>query len=145
MKQVNQGTYRHLIKDLQRLKDRVLIERQLIECIRSVEAQIYKIDYRKRFNEILIKKLENHLKSLFLNLPHAFENHSRADICKNLYDLIETFIKTDATENLFDELLNTFTSNLSHMKRNHSKSSKIRYRNISSDATVSSMSSVQST
>ncbi|CAF0798896.1 unnamed protein product [Rotaria sordida] len=141
MKQKNPVVYRYLIKDLQRLKDHALIDKQAIECIRSIECQIYKFDYRKRFNEILIKKFENHLKHIFTVLPHSFEQHLRIDICKKLYELIEIYVKSNTNENSSDEVLRTFDSYISQMKQGQSRPSKTRYHYPSLDANVPTTSS----
>ncbi|CAF0821315.1 unnamed protein product [Rotaria sp. Silwood1] len=141
MKQINQATYRHLIKSLQRLRDHALIDKQAIECIRSIEAQTCKFDYRKRFNEILIKKLENHLKHLFTVLPHLFEQHLRIDICKKLNELVEIYVKSNTNENSSDEFLSLFDSYISQIKQGQSRPSRTRYHYASSDAVVPTTSS----
>jgi hypothetical protein len=135
-----------LIKDLQRLKDHAIIDKQAIECIRSIEARIYKSDYRRRFHELLIKKLENRLKQTF-NVPsHSSEQYLRIDICKKLTELISIYIKSNSEENSSDELLNTFDSYIKHIQL---RSSKTRNPHIVSDAIVptisSSLESLQST
>ena len=40
IKQITPSVYRQLIKDLQRLKDRAIIDKQVIECIRSIEYRM---------------------------------------------------------------------------------------------------------
>ncbi|CAF3939326.1 unnamed protein product, partial [Rotaria sp. Silwood2] len=144
MKQINQGVYRHLMKSLQCLKDHALIDKQAIECIRSIEIQIYKFDYRKRFDETLIKKLENKLKHIFTVLSHSFEQHLRIDICKKLNELIEIYVKSDSNENSSDEFLNTFDSYISQFKQSQSRPSRTRYHYASSDAILPTTSSLQS-
>jgi mitochondrial fission protein ELM1 len=140
MKQVNQTVYRHLIKDLQHLKDRAISDKQVIECIRSIEARIYKFDYKKRFHELLIRKLENHLKQVFTSLSHSIEQHFRNDICTKLNELVEMYVKSNTDENSFDELLNTFDSYITQIKQGQIRPSKTRYNNVSSDAVVPTMS-----
>jgi hypothetical protein len=140
MKQINQTVYRHLIKDLQHLKDRAIIDKQAIECIRSIEVRTYKFDYKKRFNELLIKELENHLKQVFNMLSHSFGQHLRIDICKKLNELVEIYIKSNTDENSFDELLKTFDSYITQIKQGQIRSSKTRYHYSSSDAVVPTMS-----
>ncbi|CAF3379440.1 unnamed protein product [Rotaria socialis] len=144
MKQINQVAYRHLIKDLQRLLDHAFIEKQIIECIRSIEAQVYKVDYRRRFDEVLIKKIEAHLKHIFISLPHSFEYHWRFDICKKLHEFVDAYINSNGNENSFDEFLNTFDVYISQIKYRPSRSSKTRHHYVSSDATVPRISSLQS-
>ncbi|CAF5176331.1 unnamed protein product, partial [Rotaria magnacalcarata] len=144
MKQINQVAYRHLIKDLQRLLDHAFIEKQIIEYIRSIEAQVYKFDYRRRFHEVLIKKIEAHLKHIFVSLPHLFEYPWRFDICKKLNEFVDAYIKSNANENSFDEFLNTFDAYISQIKYRPSRSSKTRHHYVSSDATVPRISSLQS-
>jgi len=135
MKKINQITYRHLIKDLQRLKDRAIFDKQIIECIRSIEAGLYKFDYKKRFNELLIKKLENHLKQMLNTQSRSFEQQFRIDICKKLNELIEIYIKSTTDENSFDDLLTTFDSYITQIRL-----SKTRYNDRSSDTIVPTIS-----
>ena len=135
IQRTNSIVYRQLIKDLQRLKHHVLIDKQARECIRSIEARLYKFDCRKRFNEILIKKLENHLKFILLN---SYQQHYRIDICKKVYELIETYVYANVNEYSSEQFLNVF---FSQINQDQLRSSTVHYRYVSSDATISTVTS----
>ncbi len=140
MKQINQVVYRHLIKDLQRLRDRAISDKQAEECIRSIEARLYKFDYKKRFDELLIKKLQNRLQQIFNTLSRSFEQQFRFDICKKLNELVEIYVKSNTDERSSDEFLITFDSYITQIKQGQIRSSKTRYPHGSSDAIVPTMS-----
>ncbi|CAF3674106.1 unnamed protein product [Adineta steineri] len=141
IKQINQTVYRQFIKSVQRLKDHALINKQAIDCIRSIEARIYKIDYSRRFHELLIKKIENILKELFHNFSHSYEQHLRNDICKKLNELVIIYIKSNTDENSSDNLLSTFDSYITQIKQDQLRSSKTRSHHVLSDTTVPTIAS----
>lgn len=132
IKQNTQITSRHLIKDLQRLKDQTLFNKQLIECIRSIEIHLYNIDIKKQLNEILIKTFENHFKEIFHNLSHTFPH----DLCKKFSELLENSIKSNINEYSSNQLLTIFDSYITQIKQSHIRPSKTRHHYRSSVSIV---------
>jgi uncharacterized protein (UPF0305 family) len=128
------------VKDLQRLKDRAMIDKQIRESIRSIEARIYKFDYKKRFDELLIKTLENRLKQIFGILSRPFEQQYRTEIYKKLNELVESYVKSNTNENSTEEFLAVFESYITQIKQGPMRTSKTRYHYGSSDAIVPTIS-----
>lgn len=131
-KQINPTIHRHLIKDLQRFKDQALVDKQIVECLRTIEARISKFDYGRQFDEVLIKKLENQLKDRLNVLSNSFEQHLRADIFKKLNELVEDYVKSSTNQKSSDEFLMTFDSYITNIKESHPRSSKTHYHYASS-------------
>jgi hypothetical protein len=137
MKQI---AHRQLIKDLQRLKIHAINNKQAIECLRSIEIRLYKIDYSKRFNEILIKNLEKHLSQIFDTLSRSFEQPYRIEICKKLNELLEIYVKSNPDEYSSEQLFTSLDAYITQIKQGHIRLSKIRYHHGSSDAILPTIS-----
>jgi hypothetical protein len=138
--EMKQIVHRQLIKDLQRLKIHAINNRQAIECIRSIEIRLYKIDYKKRFNEVLIKNLENRLSQIFDTLSRSFEQPFRIEICKKLNELLEIYVKSNADEYSSEQFFISFDSYITQMKQGQTRLSKTRYHYSSSDAIIPTIS-----
>ena len=140
IKQITPTLCRNLIKDLQRWKIRALIERQISECIRSIEIQMYPIDAKKRLNESKIQQLENHFKQTFALLSRPLETSARNEIVRKLSQLTETYIQSTVEQDSFEQLLINFDQVINQMKDNQRRSSKIR-SHVNSTTTLPSISS----
>lgn len=138
--EMKQIVHRQLIKDLQRLKIHAINNKQAIECIRSIEIRLCKIDYKKRVDEVLIKNLTNRLSQIFDTLSRSFEQAYRIEICKKLNELLEVYVKSNVDEYSSEQLLISFDSYITQIKQGHIRPSKTRYHYSSSDAIVPTIS-----
>ena len=131
MKQLNS---RLLIKDLQRLKLQSLIDRQALDCIRSIEFRLHQTDVKHRLDEFLIRTLEQRLSVLFNSVSRPFDSSFRNDVWRKLHDLLENYLKFNREEYSFEQLLTTFDSQITSMKQGLIRTSKNRSHHDSFDA-----------
>ena len=139
VKHVNATVHRQLIKELQRLTSHASIDRQAVDCIRSIEARMYPFDRSQRLTEPLIRKLESRLKQILHTLPRPFELNQRLDICNKLHEFIENHLQASSSEQS-DEFLTAFDAYAAQIKQNPFRLSRTRYNLASSQTTLSKMS-----
>ena len=131
---------RSLIKDLQRLKLQAMIDRQAIDCIRSIEFRLFKTDLKHRLDESLIKTLHKRLSELFSSLSRPFDPSFRNEISNKLTDLLENSLQFNREDYSLEQLLTSFDSQIASMKQSRVRTSKNRYHQDSSDALLSTIS-----
>lgn len=125
-KTTNGLAHRQIVRDLERLKNRALIDKKIDNFLRTIEIRVGKVNFSRRFEPNFKKKLRKRFQQEFSAFPRSIELFSRFDSLKSFQEITESFLRSNDEQNSkFLEDFDRFLQKLRSRTRRQSKTSDL--------------------